>query len=231
MHLFPLSTGGRRLLQVWCAVLALTIVVLTPDDAWTSSGDDDPVATTLAEAPNPFNGSFWEFSLRGGPLLSSFDGASNGWTTDVGLRNSYPFYLADHRLSYGFSRYSVDDHAVDVHNLHASFAIHPLYLTLLSQGVFSHFLASLHLELGLGARWAQLSGPVHDDSSIGFGPSLGAGFDLPLTEPNRGRSLWINALYRRTWTTAGFDDGSQTERLHDHGFFLGLAWRNNGILW
>ncbi len=167
----------------------------------------------------PFNGSFQEWSLRGGPTLGGLDG---GWTADAGFRHSFPMYLGDTRLSYRFAGGGIDGEAHQIHGLHFTLGIHPFYLALLSQGLVSHFLASLHAELGLGAQLG-----VGEGVAAGFAPSVGAGFDLPITEANRGRGVWLNALYRRTWTTLS---GPESGRLHDHAFFVGLAWRINGPL-
>lgn len=180
------------------------------------------------EQPAPFNGSFKELSLRSGAALSpGTDGAA--WTVDAGFRNSFPFYLGDNRISYRYSRGRSEGDLLQVHGLHATFAIHPFYLALLSKGLTSHLLASLHLELGLGVQYGSLSAEASVHNSLGVAGSVGAGFDLPLTEANRGGGLWLNGVYRRTWTSLKLED--TTKPLHDHGFFLGLAWRINGTLW
>lgn len=182
------------------------------------------------EQPKSFNGSFKEVSLRSGAAFSSgTEGAA--WTIDGGFRNSFPFYLADNRLSYRYSRGHAGGDLLQIHGLHAAFAIHPFYLALLSKGLLSHFLASLHLELGTGVQFGLLRADNQDERSLGLVGSLGAGFDLPITEANQGGGLWLNALYRRTWTTLKVGEDGEGGPLHDHGLFLGLAWRINGTLW
>ena len=203
-----------------------------------AAADEEPqdyAQMRLAEAPHPFNGSFAEWSARGGPLIPSSGAGSTGWTADIGFRNSFPMYIGDHRLSYNFGLWELDERSLQMHGLHLALALHPFYLALLSEGLKSHFLASLHLELGLGPRWGRLSGDDNGDgdalNNLGLAATLGSGFDLPITSPNRGRSLWINVLYRRTWSFVRFDVDEASHRLHDHSLFLGLAWRSNGIIW
>lgn len=181
------------------------------------------------EPPAPFNGSFKELSLRGGAaLFSNTDRA--GWTVDAGFRNSFPFYLGDNRFSYRYTRGQISEDLLQIHGFHAAFAVHPLYLALLSKGLISHLLSSLHVEFGVGVEYGLLRNEGQDEGALGLMGSLGAGFDLPLTEANNGRALWLNAVYRRTWSTLKMG-GDDQGRLHDHGIFLGLGWRINGPLW
>lgn len=214
------------------ALAGLTLVAVP---ATSTAGEDDSeyVKQRLAEAPHPFNGSFAEWSARGGPILPSAADASTGWMVDLGFRNSFPMYLGDNRIAYNYRRWSVDERTVQIHGLHATLGLHPFYLALLSEGWRSHVLASLHLELGLGPQWKRIGEHQDQESSSawGLGTSLGAGFDVPLTAANRGRSLWVNTVYRRTWTTLDMSDDATSDRLHDHVFFFGLAWRSNGVVW
>lgn len=179
------------------------------------------------DTPRPFGGNFAEFSLRGGPVLAEH---TKSWSIDVGFRNSIPFYLTDNRISY---RYRQLDHQVGtaIHGIHGTFGIHPFYLTLLSGSLVGHFLASLHLELGLGAHLGQHLLNQSPRHRPGFAWSLGSGFDLPITDPNRSYGLWLNVNYRRTWTTLTAQTQGELLPLHDHGFHIGLGWRINGGFW
>ena len=209
-------------------VVALSLILAS---ASAVAQQDDHVLQHLADAPNPFNGSFAEWSIRGGPVHPSHASASTGWSGELGFRSSFPMYVGDHRIYYGYARWTLDDHTIQMHGLHATLGIHPFYLALLSEGWLSHFLASLHLELGLGPRLGRLTSESEADHSVGITGSVGAGFDLPLTNANRGRSLWLNTNYRRSWTTLRFAVDGGSPRLHDHTFSFGLAWRSNGIFW
>ncbi|TXD37573.1 hypothetical protein FRC98_07740 [Lujinxingia vulgaris] len=175
------------------------------------------------EGDRPFNGSFSEWSLRGS-INSTTPELSESLGGEVAFRSSFPLYLGDVRLAYRLSPLG-DVEPGPVHALHLALNLHPLYLTLLSEGLLSHFLASLHLELGFGPQLA--TGP-EDGPAFGFAGSVGAGFDLPITRANRGQGIWLTATYRRTWTT--LRTGVDQPRAHEHAALLGLAWRTNGLI-
>ncbi len=225
----PLTSFKQSTALLSGLFVGLLVLVLPPVQGTAYGEPPPPTPDLVDQAPRPFNGSFKEASLRGGPVLSSSDDVDRGWGSEARLRTSFPMYLADHSLVYDVARLGDSDNRVQVHGLQSTFAVHPFYLALLSEGLMSHFLASLHAEVGFGLRYGRASdGDI--DASLGIATSLSGGFDLPLSSPNRGRSLWLNAQYRRTWTslTLGPDDA---QRLHDHRFFLGLAFRANGVLW
>ena len=184
------------------------------------SAQEEPA---LDEGDRPFNGSFSEWSLRGS-INSSTSALRSSLGGEVAFRTSFPLYLGDMRLAYRLSPLG-DSGPGPVHALHLALNIHPLYLTLLSEGLLSHFLASLHLELGLGP---QLATGLDEGTAFGFAGSIGAGFDLPITRANRGQGLWLTATYRRTWTT--LRAGPDQPRANEHAALLGLAWRTNGVI-
>ncbi len=222
--------GGQALLFFAITALISPTVSADPERA----EGEDHAAQMVADAPHPFNGSFAELSARTGPLISSIDDGSLGWTADLGFRNAFPLYLGANRLAYSYGRASIEDRVVQLHGLHAALGLHPFYLALLSEGWLSHLLASMHLELGIGPRFVHLAAAGDETEAMsrwGLAGSVGGGFDLPLSSPNQGKSFWINILYHRTWSTVNFDTIEAGERLHDHRFFLGLAWRSNGTIW
>lgn len=66
-------------------------------------------------------------------------------------------------------------------------------------------------------------------SDVGLRLHVGSGFDVPLSDPDAGWSIWINALYRFTWSD--FDVAEDREvNLHHHSLFAGLSLRFNGLL-
>ncbi|RAL23522.1 hypothetical protein DL240_05005 [Lujinxingia litoralis] len=180
------------------------------------------LASEEASEERPFNGSFSEWSLRGS-LGSAAPTLSEGLGGELAFRTSFPLYLGDTRLSYRYTRLGPQIPR-PVHALHLGVNLHPFYLALLSEGLVSHVLASLHLELGLGPQLAR----ADDETRLGFAGSVGAGFDIPLSRANRGRGLWLSTTYRRTWTTLRLAPG--LPRAHEHAALLGLSWRTNGVI-
>lgn len=220
----PVPTGLRG--GIVAIAVFLAVFAVGTDSADAEEPAEVPEVSHLEDAPAPFNGAFGEWSARAAVAVPS-DGM--GWMGDIGFRTALPMYVGDSRLAYSYGRWSVSDHTVGVHGTHATVGLHPFFLSLLSKGVISHFLASLHLELGAGAQWACLT--ETDDSRGGVTGSLGVGFDLPLTNPNDGRALWLNTVYRRNWSSIDFELDGQTHQLHTHQFFVGLGWRTNGTIW
>jgi hypothetical protein len=166
-------------------------------------------AQDVAYTPN-FNGSFWDVSARAG--LNN--GTTDGWAADVGLRQSFPMHLGDTRLSYRHDE--LDLGSTD--QIHLGFGLHPLYVVLLGSDWLSYVIASLYLELGAGVNIVEGAYPAW---------TLGAGMDIPLSDPDLGMAPWINLVYRYEWTTAQI----QTADIDRHTFFVGLAWRVSGLLW
>lgn len=220
--------AGPRNTALIAALVAATVGTLM-----TSAAVADEATAESSEQPRAFNGAFWEVSARGGTVIPTE--GSTGWTADIGFRNSFPMYAGDNRLSYQYQRRSLDGRSLQIHGAQATVGLHPFFLALLSEGWLSHFLASLHLELGFGPQWANLEASSADSSDAedtwGLTGSVGTGFDLPLTDANQGRALWASAVYRRSWSTNDFDIDGDQRSLHDHQIFVGLAWRTNGTLW
>ncbi|MFU8807254.1 MAG: hypothetical protein ACNA8W_25825, partial [Bradymonadaceae bacterium] len=188
----------RHLAWVWALLFAFSG---TSAEAAVPTEPSHEAAPTYSEY---FSGAFTEYSLRGGLLRTGHSGL-RGWTFDGGVRHSFPMYLGDTRLSYRYDSLESTDSTVTIHGSNLTLGIHPLYLALLSRGWMSHFIASLHLELGLGLQRGlrqSLDTSVDDArSGWGFVWSLGAGFDLPLMNPNRGSAPWLNVVYRYSGTT------------------------------
>ncbi len=176
-----------------------------------------------------YNGAFVDISARAARTHVS-SGDYNGWSWDVGLRQALVMHLLDTRLSYSedywSGRGSVSGdfvaRAVSVHG-----AFHPLYLALLYSNWFGYLLASFYVEAGLGAQYARETNL--DASDFGLRLSLGTGFDVPLTDPDRGWSIWLNAVYRYTWADFDFASAAETKLRH-HGGWLGASLRFNGLL-
>ncbi len=177
-----------------------------------------------------FNGSFYEFSVRGG--LSAVAGEDlDAWSVDAGLRQALPMLLADTRISYRYDRLSPDDDSLRLehHRLMVHGAIHPFYFFLLGSDWFAYVISSPYLELGVGGQYGLLDVADEPEDDLELILSIGAGLDIPLSDPDRGFAPWLNVLYR--YSASGFDrpDGSELDT-DQHSFIIGLGWRVNGLL-
>lgn len=184
-----------------------------------------------------FNGSFVEYSIRSGLSSLKHNEINDAWALDAGIRHSFPMYLGDTRLAYRYDKMSGDNTKISLHGIGLTFGIHPFYLALLSNNLLGHFLASLHGELGVSAQYAVFERtfpdpqPANDlkHTDIGLAWSLGAGFDLPLWNPNHGHSPWLNVNYR--YKTGKLDlPQDENISLSGHTIFVGLSWRVNGLI-
>lgn len=201
------------------------------------SADDDEASDEEERTYSRFyTGAFHEYSLRGGPsLVDEVDYA--GWHLDAGMRHSFPFLLGDFRVAYRFDNLSAGNDrlpdTLEQHSVGGYLALHPLYLLLLGSDWLSYTLASLHLELGIGAQFAVLEiGSDSEDARFetDFSPfyTVGGGFDVPLWDTDEGAAPWLNVVYR--WRMADVERPSSELDVDMHTIQVGLGWRINGLL-
>ena len=176
-----------------------------------------------------FNGAFVEVSARGG--LTDVSGSQwGGWIGDVGLRQAFPMHLLDTRLAFRHEEFQTPGlDKLSVNALEISGAFHPLYLALLFSDWWGYVLAGWYVELQAGVHYTSVKWLDNKENDFGFAYGIGTGLDVPLTDPDRGWSIWLNALYRYRRQDFDFDSGGEIE-LHGHTGFLGLAFRANGLL-
>jgi|GEM_PF-3266141 len=220
----------------------------TPFDSNRKINIETPVETDgeQRDYSKQYNGSFVEYSLRGGASLSS-NADYNGWNIDAGMRHSFPALLGDFRLAYRYDRLSPNSVAserrdamgrltasplIQNHSVGGYLGIHPGYLLLLGNSRIAYALASLHAEIGVGAEYtivdpAEAKG---GDSRGQFGPffSIGVGLNIPITSPDVGYAPWIHLLYR--WHVSDFVGETEDFDVNMHILQIGLGWRINGLL-
>jgi len=177
-----------------------------------------------------YNGAFVDVSARAG-YQHVTSAPYRGVSWDVGIRQALVMHLLDTRLAFGEEHVSprgdADAQKLVVRSVGLSSAFHPLFMALLFSDWLGYLVASWYLEAGIGGQYATLDGGAQDD--WGFRFHVGSGVDVPLTDPDRGWSFWLNSLYRFTWADFDFDSGAELN-LHHHGFFAGLSLRFNGLL-
>lgn len=228
--------ASARALALTAAILSALAITQSPKTAAAQGFDDSWQPEHLEAYGDSFNGTFTAIEARYG--LTQVGGNDySGYSLDAGLRMAFPMYVGDMRLGYRFDDLSHDGKAPDpgqisTHSLIASLALHPLYLVLLGNDWLSYTIASLYVDLGLGAQlsWRDMKSPVSGDGfDAGFAWHLGAGIDIPLWDADLGQAPWLNLLYR--YQRADFDlDDERALDLHTHTLFVGLSWRFNRLL-
>lgn len=193
-----------------------------------------------------YNGSYVEYSLRGGASLSSNTDYS-GWNIDAGMRHSFPAMLGDFRVAYRYDHLTPNTAArervnemgqlsesplFENHSVGGYLGIHPGYLLLLGNSRLAYTLASLHAEIGFGAEYSRVapSEASGGDTRGKLAPfvSLGVGLNIPITSPDVGYAPWIHLLYR--WHISDFNGKVETFDVNMHILQVGLGWRINGLL-
>ena len=185
----------------------------------------------------PYNGAFLEPSVRAAFVVGP---NWRGWAVDAGIRHAFPLSLGDLRLSYRLDRLRAKDDAgstasaigtLQTHGVRAHLAIHPLYLMMFWSDGFGYLASSFFIEVGLGVDVHTYEGSTDDRvRNPRFGWSVGAGFDVPLMDPDRGSAPWLNVVYRFSRRSVNPGSIGPTQALKTHTLFAGLGWRFNGVI-
>ncbi|MEZ4474307.1 MAG: hypothetical protein R3F60_26680 [bacterium] len=112
---------------------------------------------------------------------------TTGFAFALGGRASSVLHLADVEARYQLSEVQ----AGRAHQAYVTAHLHPLFLFLLANNRLGWALGSLSLRLGGGPAWRA-------DEGTGLVWEWGGGFDVPLTAPDAGQSLWLGAALTRT---------------------------------
>lgn len=273
MNCLDLSKPGR-LTQLTAAIFFCAAPLLLAQPAAAQANQDDLTPPITAEESRPhtpfdpnreikietpveanpdqrdyskqYNGSFVEYSLRGGASLSS-NTDYDGWNIDAGMRHSFPALLGDFRLAYRYDRLTPNSAArqrqdamgqltasplIQNHSVGGYLGIHPGYLLLLGNSRLAYALASLHAEIGGGLEYTIVdpSEAQGGDPRGQLGPffSIGVGLNIPITSPDVGYAPWIHLLYR--WHVSDFIGDTEPFDVNMHILQIGLGWRINGLL-
>ncbi|GMV40723.1 MAG: hypothetical protein AMXMBFR64_24390 [Myxococcales bacterium] len=195
-------------------------------------GEDAPWPAPVEPVSPYYNGTWLSIVAGGGIGLladEALDGRIGGGV-EVGGRMALVLQLVDLELMYRYGHYAVTSDATDVtlhrHSIIADVKIHPLFLIVMAG---NHLLAGLYVQTGVSAELADARAPSAgvDELVSGAGVHVGCGFDLPLTPPNAGSSLWIGLNYRANFTT--LDPPSPLDDLDEHLFAIQLHYRHNNL--
>ncbi len=221
MRIFPTGVSGA------VPLVAVSLVLLSMP----ASAADPP------DAGSEYNGAFLEPSVRGAFVIGP---QWRGWAIDAGIRQAFPLSLADVRLSYRFDRLEPRDDAgptaraigpLKTHGVRAHLAIHPLYIFTFRSDGLGYLASSVFVEFGLGLDVHTFKRAADDlRRNSRFGWSVGAGFDVPLMDPDRGAAPWLNIVYRFSRRSVHPGALGPTQPLRTHTIFAGLGWRINGAI-
>lgn len=196
--------------------------------------DGAPEAPPTVEPKSPyFNGTYLSAVVGGGFGMLADDtlGGRFGPSVSVSGRLAMMLQLLDTELGYRFSSYDVTADGGDVqlqrHAILFDLKIHPLFLILMAG---KPSLAGIYAQAGLSAEIARADAPslALDDTAAGVGVHVGAGFDIPLTDPSRGSSFWLGFNYQANFVDV--DLGVEAlDDLDEHQFSLQLHYRDNNL--
>jgi opacity protein-like surface antigen len=223
--------------HIFVTVVLLGFTLSAPALAAPSPTGPDSETSDSGQTGRAYNGAFFEPSVRGAFVVGP---DWRGWALDAGIRHAFPLSLGDLRLSYRFDRLTPQDDArstaraigpLQTHGVRAHLAIHPLYLFMFWSDGFGYLAGSFFLEVGLGLDVHTFEEDDADRSrNVRFGWSVGAGFDVPLMDPDRGSAPWLNIVYRYSRRSVNPGALGQTQPLKTHTLFAGVGWRFNGVI-
>ncbi len=189
-----------------------------------------------------WTGVYWGFGIIGGIQISSNDAFEEtlGWAAGAQARLSFALHLMDFQLTYlrGSSTPTTTglggpaELEVTTDGISASLAIHPLFIAMPIDPFWGVVFASLHILGGASLEHATFEGPAgpfEQDWTIAW--HLGGGLDIPLTDQNRGSSLWVGGQYRfNTYTTdVPALEAVEEDFYQQHFFLVSLSYRVNGL--
>lgn len=195
-----------------------------------------------------WQGTSWGFELRSGASFRAGDEAiTPAPLLGLGLRVCTLLTLIDAELfttTAGFSR-TTDAGRYDLRrtSVGLDLRLHPLFVRHLQGGFGDRLAAGLHLAIGVGLDLLSTRGPGPrpndpsepsdpndpsrpiDRTDPSFAFAIGAGADVPLTEPNlRPWSLWLGVGWRMRF--AGFPAGAPGLRdMDEHQLLVALGLR------
>ena len=150
------------------------------------------------------------------------------------FRLSQVLNLIEGQLDYRFAAYRVahreQDLSLDHHIIGLAVAVHPLFLINLKNHWLAYAASSLHVRAGLGLSIADLTHPTRagDDAVVSFNYNFGAGFDVPISDPevDWNAALGVHYLHSRTPVDLSpLGDVAMTEHL----LLFSVLVRNNGV--
>ena len=184
-----------------------------------------------SEPRHAYQGAYWGLQAHTGLLIPEGlgEGSEPGIAYGVSARFSLYASLLDLQLKAtaghytlaqeGASAEQIDRFSVGLEN-HA----HPFLVLIIQKRPLQQWLAGLYMSLGLDLDIAHRRSDGELFVYPGF--KMGLGSEYPLTDPDRGWSLWLGASYHYKMTV-----GSAPElgEMNEHLIEFTLGYRNNDI--
>ncbi|MGM0574563.1 MAG: hypothetical protein ACQEXJ_02345 [Myxococcota bacterium] len=213
----------------WC--IGLLLMAASPG---TSAQEQ---VTRVGEAePQRYQGGFWAVQAHAGVLgrVEAGPDETVGPALGASLRLASILSIADVQatlLGGGYRTTSRAGGEVGVRrwSVGGELHVHPLFLAHLYNTRPWFVLAGLYVSAGLDLDVTHLA-PARGDTrrELDLGWHLGAGADVPLTDPHAGSGVWLGLAFRQKFLSVASGPlglGDFDERV----FLLTLAWRDNDL--
>jgi len=185
-----------------------------------------------ASEPPRFTGATVGISAHGGPTFLTDErlGGRAGFAAGFGGRFTSPLFLADLEVSYGAARVgtgaAVIPFDVTRHGFSVTAGLHPFFIAILGNRRWHYIVSAFHVDLGASLEVTSVS--VGGDRRTRGDPAWhwGLGIDIPLTDPNGGRAVWLGVAFRQVRLKTDIAQSLATE-LGGDSIFLSLGYRWN----
>lgn len=183
-----------------------------------------------------WTGASWGFGLQGGASMMNgpvFDklkvgGIYGGFVQITTLLNVVDLMITATHENVGTSISNVPVNVAHT-DLSLSATIHPMFFAMFSRQWFAITISQFYMMGGGNLGIQSTQGDGIDSRFVRPGFHMGAGIDTYLTNPSKGRSLWLGLQYRWTNTSGGIhDDLFRYNWTREHQIFLRLSMRFNG---
>lgn len=179
-----------------------------------------------------FTGATFGVGLQGGPTLLNEDALTSrvGMTAGVAGRMTGLLHLSDAELAYQFSyaapRTASGDARLIRQGVLLTVGFHPLFLLGLGNTRFPYVLSNLHVDIGGSYQLTTLRTTSGSATRGDIAWHWGGGFEVPLGDPNTGRSYWLGARYRQVRVNTDLFR-AQLQNVGEHQFLLTFEHRWN----
>ncbi len=199
-----------------------------------------PALADHEEAGKHYTGAHIGGAVTMGPSVLSntgFDGGRLGYTLGVYGRLATTLSVVDLQLGYQFADHRVlledpgngETARIHHHALSVSMNLHPVFLRILGNNRWWYFIAGLYIQSGMSVEFVGIRRASGDASlDTAFGLHIGAGFDVPLDDPDDGGGFWIGLNWR--WSFVFMKAALEArDSIDTHAVLLAVSYRSNNL--